>query len=160
MASGDTLLVFTALQNEPTELLYATLDMRNAHPVLDFDASINEAVVFAGVLPRNYSGGGLTVCLHWTCSSGEGVVSWRAGIENLSEQDLDVDSFAAYITIRPTAPANGILTEDEIVLSDGIGIDSLQAGQPFRIKIFRSAAEEQDTLPADAELRLIEIKET
>ena len=37
MASGDTLNVFTPLQNEPPASIYATLDVRNLHPVLDFD---------------------------------------------------------------------------------------------------------------------------
>ena len=44
MASGDTLLVFTPLHNEPPASNFATLDLRNLHPVLDFDPTTNESV--------------------------------------------------------------------------------------------------------------------
>ena len=42
MASGDTLTIFTPLHNEPPSSNPATLDIRNQHPVLDFDATTNE----------------------------------------------------------------------------------------------------------------------
>ena len=61
MASGDTLLVFHPFDNEPPSANYATLDIRNLHPVLDFDDSTDESAVFSAVLPWAYSGGGLTV---------------------------------------------------------------------------------------------------
>ena len=68
MASGDTLLTFFPNDNEPPSSNYATLDTRNQHPVLDFDASVDESAVFTGILPRNYGGGGVTVYLHLSAS--------------------------------------------------------------------------------------------
>jgi len=58
MASGNTLCTFLPTDNEPPSSNYATLDTRNAHPVLDFDDTIQEAAQFTGILPRNYRGGG------------------------------------------------------------------------------------------------------
>jgi len=52
MASGDTLLIFQPYNNSPPSGTYATLDTRNDHPVLDFDASTNESAVFSAVMPR------------------------------------------------------------------------------------------------------------
>ena len=69
MASGDTLLIFTPLSNEPPSVNPATLDTRNAHPVLDFDAVVPEAAVFSAVMPRHYAGGGVTVYLHWAMTT-------------------------------------------------------------------------------------------
>jgi hypothetical protein len=50
-----------AFDNEPPASNYATLDTRNGHPVLDFDATTGEAAIFTFILPRSYNGGGLTV---------------------------------------------------------------------------------------------------
>ena len=62
MASGDTLLIFGALAAEFPAANYAPMDKRNAHMVLDFDAATNESIVFSGVMPQHYAGGGVTVC--------------------------------------------------------------------------------------------------
>ena len=59
MASGDSLVIFTPLSNEPPSSNFATFDTRNAHPVLDFDDTTEEKVVFTGIMPRNYAGGGV-----------------------------------------------------------------------------------------------------
>ena len=45
MSSGDTLLIFNPLHNEPPASNPATLDTRNQHPILDFDAATNESAV-------------------------------------------------------------------------------------------------------------------
>ena len=78
MASGDTLLIFTPLHNEPPASNMATLDVRNGHPVLDFDATTNESAVFSGVMPQNYAGTtGATVYIHYAMSSAEAdTVDW------------------------------------------------------------------------------------
>ena len=78
MASGDTLLIFTPLHNEPPATNPATLDTRNQHPVLDFDATTNEDAVFSAVMPRSYAATtGLTVYIHYAMSSAtSGDVDW------------------------------------------------------------------------------------
>ncbi|MHC4500358.1 MAG: hypothetical protein ACYS21_14740, partial [Planctomycetota bacterium] len=98
MASGDTLLIFTPLHNEPPASNYATLDIRNQHPVLDFDAATNESAVLTGVMLRNYTGGGITVYLHYAMSSAiSGDVDWDVAFERIGDgqQDIDSDGFAS-----------------------------------------------------------------
>ena len=58
MASGDTLVVFLLQANEPPTTNFATLDTRNNHPVLDFDASTNEDAIFSGLIEDNKAGPG------------------------------------------------------------------------------------------------------
>ncbi len=53
MASGDTLLIFGPLHNEPPSSDAATFDTRNLHPVLDFDASTDESAVFSSIICPN-----------------------------------------------------------------------------------------------------------
>lgn len=163
MASGDTLLIFTPLQNEPPASNYATLDIRNQHPVLDFDASTNEDAVFRGVMPRNYGGGGLTVYIHYAMSSAtSGDVDWDVAFERIGDQqqDIDADGFAAANSVdNTTVPGtSGNVDIVSVTFTDGADMDSIAAGEAFRIKITRDAA--SDTASGDAELIAVEIKET
>ncbi|NIO43432.1 MAG: hypothetical protein GTO41_26720, partial [Burkholderiales bacterium] len=92
MASGDTLLIFRPQDNEPPSSNYATFDTRNQHPVLDFDATTNEDAVFSAVMPRAYSGGGLTVYIHYAMSTAtSGDVDWDVAFERIGDQQQDID---------------------------------------------------------------------
>lgn len=164
MASGDTLIVFTALHNEPPSSNAATFDARNLHPVLDFDASTNESAVFTGVMPQHYAGTtGVTVYIHYSMSSATAdTVDWDAAFELIGDQDLDVDadSFAAVNSVdNTTVPeTSGLVDVVSIAFTDGEDMDSVAAGDLFRIKITRDASSDDAT--GDAELHAVEIRET
>lgn len=164
MASGNTLVVFTAQANQPPASSYATPDTRNAHPVLDFDAAADESAIFGGVLPRHYAGGGITVRLGWLASSATtGDVVWNAAIERHDDDvtDLDADSFAAaQAATATTASASGETQYTDIAFTDGAQMDSVAAGESFRLKITRDADHASDTMAGDAELLTVEIRET
>jgi len=164
MASGDTILIFTPLHNEPPATGYATLDIRNQHPVLDFDAANDENAIFSGVLPRNYAGGGLTVYLHVAFSSAVGNNSvWRVCFERIGDEvlDIDGDSFAAAQEINITPPAVcGKVAVEGTGFTDGAQIDGLAIGEGFRLRITRDADNLDDNAVGDAELLFVEIKET
>ena len=164
MASGDSLLMFTALNNEPPSSNYATIDVRNQHVVLDFDDSTDESAVFKGVMPRNYSGGGITVYIHWSAA---GVttnnVIWDVSFERIGDgqQDVDSDGFAAVNSVTDAAPGtDGHVTIANVTFTDGADMDSVAVGELFRLKITRDADNASDTMAADAELHAIELKET
>jgi hypothetical protein len=114
MASGDTLVVFTPLSNQPPASSYATLDSRNDHPVLDFDATADEAAIFGDVMPRSYSGStGVTVSIYWMATSAvSGDVVWEGSFERhqADTTDLDSDDFAAinYITVTTNGTAGAV----------------------------------------------------
>lgn len=163
MASGDTLLIFTPLHNEPPGSNFATIDLRNFHPVLDFDATTNEDAVFSAVMPRNYAGSGLTVYIHYAMSSAEAdTIDWDAAFERIGDQqqDLDVDGFAAVQSVdNTTVPAtSGLVDIVNIAFTDGAEMDSIAVGEGFRIKVTRDAA--NDDAAGDAELVFVEIQET
>ena len=109
MASGDTLVVFNALGAEQPSSSYATHDVRNARPCLDFDAASDESAVFTGVLPRHYDGGGITVRLCWA-SAGDatsGNCIWNSAFERIIDDttDADADSFATAQSVTAAAPS-------------------------------------------------------
>lgn len=163
MASGDTLLIFSPHDDEPPASNFATLDLRNGHPVLDFDDTVNESAVFSGVMPRNYGGGGLTVYIHFSMTSAtSGDVDWDVAFERIGDQqqDLDADGFAAVNSVdNTTVPGtSGLVDIVNVTFSDGADMDSIAVGEKFRIKVTRDAA--SDTASGDAELAAVEIKET
>ncbi len=164
MASGDTLLIFTPLHNEPPSANFATLDTRNQHPVLDFDATTNESAVFSAVLPRNYAATtGLTVYIHYSMSSATtNTVDWDISFERIGDQqlDIDADSFAAVNSVdNTTVPGtSGFVDIVNVTFTDGADMDSVAVGELFRIKVTRDAA--SDDAAGDAELHAVEIKET
>jgi hypothetical protein len=164
MASGDTLCVFEPKNNDPTASVYATLDTRNSHPILDFDKDTDEEAVFPGVMPRHYDGGGVEVMLVWMA---DGVtvnnVVWDAQWERHADDafDLDADGFAAVQSVTAAAPsADGEVSYDDITFTDGAEMDSVAVGESFRLKIRRDANNGSDSLDADAQLLRVEVRET
>ena len=163
MASGDTLCRFTPLQNEPPSSNYATLDYRNNRPVLDFDTTTQETAIFTDVLPRHYSGNGITVYLVWAATSATtGTIGWDVSIErtDAGTLDIDADSFASAQTVTAAAVSgtSGITSTTNVAITNGANMDSLAVGEAFRIRIRRDVA--NDTATGDAELLAVEIKET
>jgi hypothetical protein len=163
VASGDTLALFLPGDNEPPTSNYATLDLRNQHPVLDFDTTTGESAVFSGVLPRNYAGGGVTVYVHASASSATtGTIGWLVSFERVgdSQQDIDADGFAAAQTVTAgTVPGtSGHVDILNVAFTHGAQMDSIAVGESFRLKIVRDVA--NDTAAGDAELVAVEIKET
>lgn len=167
MASGDTLLTLSVLSNEPPGSIAATPDRRNYHAVLDFDAIVDEEAVFTAIMPRNYSGGGVTIYIHYSMSSAvANEVVWQTAFERVGDgsQDVDSDGFAAFQTSGAiTVPGtSGFVDITNTTHTDGTQMDGVLVGEKFRLKIRRDADDTSatDDATGDAELHAIEIKET
>jgi hypothetical protein len=163
-ASGDTLAVFGPAANQPPATNYAALTVRNGHLVLAFDTTTQQTAIFAGVMPRNYGGGGLTVALAWMAATATtGTIGWGVTFErmNAANHDLDADAWATeqIITAATVDATSGKVTVTSVAITAGAaGTDSLAAGDAFRIRIRRDVA--NDTATGDAHLLDVEIKET
>lgn len=163
MASGDSLLLFDASSNRPPSSNYATLGYRNGHLHLEFDDTTNEDAIFSGLMPQSYAGGGVTVYLHYAMTSAtSGDVDWDVAFERVGDQqqDIDSDSFAAANSVdNTTVPAtSGNVNVADVAFTDGADMDSVAAGEYFRMKVMRDAS--SDTATGDAELITVEIRET
>lgn len=163
MASGNTLLVFSSEDGAPPSSAFAGWTRRNNHIVAAFDAATDESLDFRGVLPKHYAGGGLTILLHWIAASATtGTCRWSAAMERLNT-DMDSDSFATAQTAGGTANGtSGIITTTSITMSSGANMDSLAAGEAFRLRISRDAdgTSGTDDMTGDAQLVAVEIRET
>lgn len=162
MASGDTLAIFHPYDNEPPATAYATAGLRNGHPTLQFDDTTSWAAIFTGILPRNYAGGGLTVYVHASAIATSNTMGWLVAIERIDDSslDIDADSFASNVTITAaTVPGtSGQTLVLNGVFTSGAAMDSLVAGEQFRLKVARDVA--NDTAVGNTEITMIEIKET
>lgn len=134
---------------------YATLDSRNNRPCLDFDTTTQETVYFTGYLPADYSGAGVTIHLWMAATSAtSGTIGWDVAFER-AQSGTDTaasDSFGSATTVTAvTVPGTaGILTKMSVNVSNGANMDSLAAGEMFRLRIRRDVA--NDTATGDAEL--------
>lgn len=164
MATGETLVVFRAGEQDPTPTSnFASLDTRNGHPVLDFDATTQETAIWSGVLPRHYAAGGITVYLHWSATTATtGTIGFDVAFERIGDgqQDIDADGFATAQTVTAaTVPAtSGHVDITNVAVTNGANIDSLAVGEAFRLRVRRDVA--SDTAAGDAELLAVELKET
>ncbi len=165
MASGDTLVVFTALNNEPPSSNYATVDTRNGAVVLDFDDTTDESAEFSGFMPLHYGGGGVTVTIGWMASDTDiaslKTVRWEVAFKSFSDDADDIDSKSFHTSggaASTEASASGEVQYADVVFSDQAAIDGTAAAEYFRLKVTRDASE--GTLDGDAELLFVSIKET
>ena len=154
-----TYATFTATDNQPPATAFATLDTRGTGiAVLDFDATTDESAVFVGIIPEGASlGSGLKVRLHWMASTAT-ADNCRWGVQfEKSGTDLDSDSFDTATEAHSAANGtSGIETVTEITAT---AIDSLAAGDRFRLKVFRNADDAtNDTMTGDAELVAVEVR--
>jgi hypothetical protein len=162
MASGNALIQWDARSGVQPSSNPATLDVRNGQPVLDFDAGTDESVIFEGVLPAHYGGSGLTLELWCMMSSAtSGNVIMQGAVERRNT-DADSDSFASAQSSAATAVngTSGIPFLVSITFSSGANMDSLAAGEPFRLKVNRDADNGSDTASGDLELLSAYLKES
>ncbi len=171
MASGDTLYIFTPLGNNPPAASFATLDTRNSRLCLDFDDSADEVAIFSGVMPQSYSdttGVDLIFTMGSTTDQTTNTVAWECLFERIinDSTDLDADSFVAtaagnrFVQTAPGGSSQPAI--DTISITKGANMDSVIAGDPFRLKIRRDAdsTSQTDDMTGDAELYRVEMRET
>lgn len=163
MASGDLLAEWTALGNEPPAANYATLNARNVHPVLEFDATADEQAVFTSILPPHYSGGGITATLIWVAATAtSGDVVWTAAFERQADggTDIDADSFATANSVTSTAPGTSGVPKYATIAFTNSELDGLVVNERYRLKITRDADNASDTMASDSQLLALFLRET
>lgn len=163
MASGDTLMVWSAPAGTPPGSGGFAYDgVRNGVPIKVFVDGSDTSTIFSGVLPRRYSGGGVTAKIHAFHVPTSGDSRWLGAIER-GTTDIDADSFAADQGVSLTANGtSGIASSGDLVFSSGAVMDSLAAGEPFRLRITRDGdgTTGTDDAAGDAQLWLVELRET
>ena len=156
MATGTTLVVLTAAHALPDST--AAPGIINDAEVRVFDGGSNETAVFETILPATYNGSGIDVILHMAmAATNTGDLVMDTAFAKVTDA---VDSYATAVskdgeTIPGTALDTFIVT---VAHTDGAQIDSIVAGNLFRLKITRDAA--NDTNTGEMHLLAVELQET
>lgn len=154
-----TLGWFTPMTSQPPATGFATLDTRNSIAVLDFDAAAVEGTSWVGVIPEGANlSSGITVRIWWMATSAtSGNVRWRAKWEKTGT-DMDADSYDT--ATEATGAANGTSGIETVTSITCTAIDSLAAGDRFRLAIERVGNDAtNDTMTDDAELVAVELRQ-
>lgn len=155
---SKTIQRFTPRDNQPPAANFATLDTRNSILVLEFDASTEESACFVGVVDESMTlTSGITVRIWWmgdTATSGN--VRWGVQFERTGT-DMDADSFDT--NAQATSAANGTSGIESVASITITTIDSLAAGDRYRLRVYRVAADAtNDTMTGDAQLVAVEVR--
>lgn len=142
MASGDLLFAQEAGAAQCPSATAPFFVVRNNHEVLNFDTTTSWTCYFRGRMPTNYAGGGITVQLAWMAATAtSGSIGWLVALERLADggTDLDADSFAsdATVTAETVDGTSGILDYSSVNISNGANMDSVVAGDWFRLRVAR-----------------------
>ena len=162
MASGDTLDKLLPGAQEPPATVYATFGLRNGHPTMQFDDTTAWSFIATSIMPQNYTNTtGITVFITATAVATSGTMGWLVALERMdAATDLDADSFAADQTVTATTVPG--TSGDPLILSvaitKGANMDSIVAGDTYRIRIKRDVA--NDSAVGNTEIMSVEIRET
>lgn len=173
MASGDSLLIFDAMANQPPDADFATLDTilvasadepDDVIPVLDFDpGATDEVAEFASFFPEHYDGGGLTLVIFWVSEATSGDVIWTLAVKALADSEpLLTTTFAApNTTTTGTDGTARDINTTVITFTNGADMASLVAGNYARFRLTRNSSAGGDTMNSnDAEFISMHVKET
>jgi hypothetical protein len=162
-----TYATFTPLDNQPPTGTsgFATLDTRTAGvAVLDYDSTALESAIFVGCLPEAaVTTNGLKVRLAWTADTvtNTDAVVWAIQWQRIdTATDLDTDAFSNTVTATAAASGTaGVPVITEITITGTANLDSIVAGDFYRIKISRDGTNASDALTNDACLVGVEIRD-
>ena len=160
-----TYAAFTPLDNQPQTSAFATLDTRDSGvAVLDFDPTALEAATFLGVLPEAaVTTNGLKIRIAWTADTvtNTDAVVWGVQFQRIdTTTDLDTDAFSNTVTATAAASGTaGVPVITEITVTGTAALDSIVAGDFYRIRISRDGTAVSDALTADACLVGVEIRD-
>lgn len=161
-AGTKTIAKYTALDANPPATNFATIDTRNSVPVLEFDPATIESTFFIGVVPEaNILGSTLGVYLHFAGDTATGsTVAWGICMERMfGITGFSADSFGAGVQVNQILPST---TAAITIAGAAVPVPSgLTFGEAYRLLIKRIASDAtNDTAPGDAQLVLVEVRNT
>jgi len=134
---------------------------RNNHPILGFDDTTAESIVFNETIPNSYSAESINVDIDWVAEAATtGGVTWGVEVEaNASGgNDIDSDSFDTQQTGNSdTNATSGVITRTTITLTQAEA-DNVAANDSFRLRIQRVVSDGDDDMTDDAQIVKVSVR--
>lgn len=156
-----TLATFKPDDAEQPATNFATLVVRNNHPVLAYDAATDETVYFTGVVPDWYDDtSGISVIVHWAAATATtGNVIWSATVEEMNATtDIDADSFGTEVTTTQTTLGTSGFVRSTTMNLTRAQADTISANSTFRVRVRRNASNVGDTMAGDAQIVAVHVR--
>jgi len=133
----------------------AVANSRNGHPIIAFDDTTAENVLFGAAVPAGYSGGDTDIHIDWVAATATtGGVTWGVEIERNAPggTDIDSDSFDTQQTGNSTTSGtSGIITRTTITLTQAEA-DAIEALDAYRLRLQRVVGDGGDDMTGDAQV--------
>jgi hypothetical protein len=133
----------------------AAATSRNEHPLISFDDTTAESIIFHWVMTNDYNDGYLTIDIDWVAATATtNSVVWGVEIERIAPggTDIGADSFdSQQVAASTTNGTSGVVTRTSIGLNNS-DADAILAGDAFRLRIQRVAGNGGDDMTGDAQL--------
>jgi len=134
---------------------------RNGHPIISFDDTVAENVLFNKALPANYNDGDINVDIDWVAESATtGGVTWGVEFERNAPggDDIDADSFDTQQTgTDTTSGTSGIITRTTITLTQAEA-DDIEALDSYRLRLQRVVGDSGDDMTGDAQVLRVGVR--
>lgn len=163
----DEFVVFTpddAIFGEVQGFQNAEPGVRNLRPILEFDDTVLEAIVFSGAMAAHYDvTHSLEVRIDWSgpATVGGGDVQWLAAWESLSllADNIDANSFATAQGAVGMVPGTSGQIQRTTITFTSAEADGIAPGEDFRLQISRDPADDDDDMVGDADVIRVSIVE-
>lgn len=99
---------------------------------------------FMGVFPEGFTSTAVTVVVRWASDATSGNGIWGAKIWNLSDSDVDTETFDTAVEHTDATSGTAGATVTSTLAS--VGIDSATAGDAFILDVYRAGDDASDTL--------------
>lgn len=139
----------------------AVADSRNGHPIISFDDTVAENVLFNPAMFSSYSGGDISVDIDWVAETATtGGVTWGIEIERNAPggNDIDSDSFDTQQTgTSATNATSGVITRTTITLTQAEA-DAIEASDAYRMRVQRVVGDGGDDMADDAQILRVGVR--
>jgi hypothetical protein len=146
-ATINTLHTFMPKMAEFPTANPGALSTRNDHPIITFADAATTSAYFSQYMTQSYSGGTVTLVVRMASTSTTNSHRVCAAFERIASSGVDIDADSFDTAVCADVPVNGTsgITFATSLVFVAADLDAIEAGDLFRINLYREGAHANDT---------------